>query len=113
MAIAHTAAPGHDQPKVRLSNDEVAAIKAAACAVFGPGAHVRLFGSRVDPARRGGDIDLLIEVGPGQDSIPHEARFLGRLFTRIDEQKVDLLLMVRGAEPTPFQRVALAKAVLL
>ncbi|WP_425459695.1 hypothetical protein [Hankyongella ginsenosidimutans] len=55
----------------------------------------------------------MIEVGPGQDSILHEARFLDRLFTRIDEQKVDLLLMVRGAEPTPFQRVALAKAVLL
>lgn len=98
---------------MRLTQDEIAAIKETAISIFGPDARVRLFGSRVDPARRGGDIDLVIEVDPDQTGFTHENRFLEALFTRIDEQKVDVLLVARGAEPTPFQRIALATAVTL
>lgn len=98
---------------MRLSNPEIAAIKAAALEVFGPDARVRLFGSRTNDARRGGDIDLLLEVSPGQTGFDHEHRFLEALFSRIEEQKVDVLLMARGVDPTPFQRIALAQAVSL
>lgn len=98
---------------LRLTRDDIVAIKETVASIFGPDAHVRLFGSRTDPARRGGDIDLMIEVGPDQTGFDYANRFLDALFTRIDEQKVDVLLMARGAVPTPFQRIALAKAVLL
>lgn len=43
---------------MRLTGTERDAIRACAERVFGPACVVRLFGSRVDDARRGGDIDL-------------------------------------------------------
>jgi uncharacterized protein len=96
---------------MRLKPHEIDAIKAAAAEAFGPDAVVRLFGSRVDDSLRGGDIDLLIEVEEGQDSYRHEARFLDRLFERIDEQKVDVVLTVRGKAMPPFARLVARDAV--
>ena len=46
---------------MRLSPAERRAIDTAAREAFPPGTRVMLFGSRTDDARRGGDIDLLIE----------------------------------------------------
>jgi hypothetical protein len=45
---------------MRLSTDQIQAIRQAATAAFGQGTAVWLFGSRVDDAKKGGDIDLLI-----------------------------------------------------
>ena len=50
---------------MRLTPHEVEAIKAAAREVFGPTAVVRVFGSRADDAKRGGDLDLYLEVDSG------------------------------------------------
>lgn len=94
-----------------LSHPEIAAVKAAALEVFGPDAQVRLFGSRTNGALRGGDIDLLIEVAPGQAGFDHEHRFLEALFRRIDERKADVLLMARGADPSPIESIALRDGV--
>ena len=96
---------------MRLTPHEIAAIKVAAAGSFGPDATVRLFGSRVDDARRGGDIDLLIEVEPGAATLRNESRFLDALFERIDEQKVDMVFVVRGEDPGPFARLVLRDAV--
>ena len=52
---------------MRLTPTEIAAIKAAARDAFGETVVVRLFGSRVDDHRRGGDIDLHVEVDPPFD----------------------------------------------
>lgn len=98
---------------MRLSPHEIAAIKAAAAHAFGPDATVRLFGSRVDDARRGGDIDLQLEVEPEVATTRNECRFLDNLFARIDEQRVDLLVSPRGQEPTPFERIALRDGIVL
>ncbi|SDD61804.1 hypothetical protein SAMN05444678_11754 [Sphingomonas sp. YR710] len=98
---------------MRLKPDEVDAINAAAREAFGPDAVVRLFGSRVDDSKRGGDIDLIVEVEDGQQDIVHESRFLDALFARIDERKVDLLFMVRGSPPSAFAQMVAREAVLL
>ncbi len=45
---------------MRLSTDQIQAIRQAATAAFGQGTSVWLFGSRVDDAKKGGDIDLLV-----------------------------------------------------
>ncbi len=87
---------------MRLTGDEIDAIKAATREAFGASAVVRLFGSRVDDAARGGDIDLLIEVAPDCATIRHEAMFYSSLFRRIDERKVDLVLMRRGGSLPAF-----------
>ena len=59
---------------MRLTPDEAAAIGRAAREAFGPDAIVRLFGSRLDDARRGGDIDLHVQV-PAAVSIGERASF--------------------------------------
>ena len=98
---------------MRLTEHEIAAIKAATVHAFGPDAVVRLFGSRVDDTRRGGDIDLLIEVG-GEAATPgNEGRFLDALFARIDEQRVDTLLSVRGRDRSPFEQIAYRDGIVL
>jgi len=47
---------------MRLQPNEVNAIAQAAREAFTPGTAVFLFGSRVDDSKRGGDIDLLVEI---------------------------------------------------
>ena len=46
---------------MRLTTSQIETIRQAARQNFGAGASVWLFGSRVDDARRGGDVDLYIE----------------------------------------------------
>ena len=47
---------------MRLQSKEVDAIRQAAKDTFMSGTAVFLFGSRVDDSKRGGDIDLLVEL---------------------------------------------------
>jgi len=47
---------------MRLTSDQIDAIKLAARSVLGDDAQITLFGSRTDDRRRGGDIDLLFET---------------------------------------------------
>jgi len=77
---------------VRLSRQDVNAIKSAVLEVFGAHAGVTLFGSRTDGARRGGDIDLLIDVASGEATLDNELRLEFAIKLRLGERKVDILL---------------------
>lgn len=90
---------------MRLTDHEIASIKAAAREAFGETAVVRLFGSRVDDSLRGGDIDLHVEVDPIKDEWHARGDFEDRLFKHIDAQKVDLIVHERGTVPRGFQRI--------
>ena len=74
---------------MRLTSQEIDTIKSSVLALDA-GAHVYLFGSRVDDAKRGGDIDLLIEsnILTKQDLRKVRRQF----FERFGEQKMDLVL---------------------
>ncbi|MBT9165716.1 MAG: hypothetical protein DDT25_00371 [Chloroflexi bacterium] len=88
---------------MRLSTFERDALKQAAQASFEPGVVVRLFGSRVAEDLRGGDIDLLIETGmrdPAQIARAH-TRFLSLVYSRLGEQKVDVLIDYPEREQRP------------
>ena len=98
---------------MRLSSEEVQAIKGAAAGAFGETAIVRLFGSRIDDAKRGGDIDLHFEVDPGRDTDPAVDNFEDMLFRTLEPQRVDKLFTVRGTEPGPFERIAYRDGIIL
>lgn len=54
---------------MRLAPNEVRALQRSVAELLPKGAVVRLFGSRVDDAKRGGDIDLLVET-PSRSTPP-------------------------------------------
>lgn len=97
---------------MRLSEHQRSVIREAAAEVFGRAARVRLFGSRLDDAARGGDIDLLIECPEEVDNAGLEA---ARLATRIQmplgEQTIDVLTVWPGMAQSPAHRAALAEGV--
>lgn len=98
---------------VRLPAEEIAAIKQAVADVFGPLARVRLFGSRLDPARVGGDVDLLVHVPPGLETFALECR-LARLLDAVAEgRKFDLVLLADDRTPNAFEAQAVREGVLL
>ena len=98
---------------MRLTPAEIAAIKAAARQAFGETAVVRLFGSRVDDSRRGGDIDLHVEVDPPIDEWRARTQFEAALFSRIDPRKVDVVVTERGMQPRAFERIAYRDGIVL
>ena len=55
---------------------------------------ISLFGSRVDPSARGGDIDLYVEIdaSPGGDSQAFPRALRLELQDRLGERKIDLLV---------------------
>ena len=98
---------------MRLTPDEVAAIKDAAAHAFGDTVVVRLFGSRTDDTERGGDIDLHVEIDPPADEWIARGLFEDRLFRRMEPQKVDLIVSKRGGMPRGFERIAYRHGIVL
>jgi predicted nucleotidyltransferase len=84
---------------VRLTEHECRAIQNAAKQCFTPQTQVRLFGSRLDDNRRGGDIDLLVEPGtvltPTQ-LVSARNEFIARLYAFLGEQRIDVIIAWLG-----------------
>lgn len=99
---------------MRLSQKQIAAIRTSVNEVFGWGAQVWLFGSRVDDRKRGGDIDLLIRPAETHitPSLADKVRFLNKLERLIGERKVDVVVEAAN-DPRPIVRVAHETGVLL
>jgi predicted nucleotidyltransferase len=95
---------------MRLTPFEVDAIKQSVQEVFGAGAQVFLFGSRVDDAKKGGDIDLYVRTSLKND-FSHKIKFLLELEKRLGEQKIDVLLSTD--EDRPIERQAADTGILL
>lgn len=101
---------------MRLSKFESETLAQAARDCFESEAAVRLFGSRLDDASRGGDIDLLIETNlTDADQIARaHTRFLSYVYTRLGEQKIDLLIdFPTRRQQTPIYEIARTQGVLL
>ena len=79
---------------MRLTPEQAAIIREAAAEAFGSDARVWLFGSRVDDAKRGGDIDLLVQTTQTQPDALASASIamLARLYRALGEQKIDVVL---------------------
>jgi predicted nucleotidyltransferase len=99
---------------MRLEKGELEGIKRAFQETFLPNDHLWLFGSRVDDAKRGGDIDLYIETSEDDPDVVYNKRrrFLVTLFDYIDEQRVDVVVK-RPSKHLPIHDEAKETGVLL
>ena len=80
---------------MRLTPDQIEAIRGAASDAFGGEARIWLFGSRVDDSKHGGDIDLLIKPSNMDDEtakLKSKIRFLSRLQKLLGDRKIDVVL---------------------
>jgi predicted nucleotidyltransferase len=79
---------------MRLKRDEIEAIKSAARGHFGADVEVRLFGSRIDDSKRGGDIDLYVEssLPDAPAAVRAETDFWAELQRRLGERRIDVLV---------------------
>jgi len=92
---------------MRLTKQQAHAIKQTVAEVLGAQATVRLFGSRVDDAARGGDIDLYIHIDqPIERPACISALIQAKLIRRIGERKVDILLDAPNLKHAPIHQVA-------
>ncbi len=99
---------------MRLTDVEINAIKDCAARHFGAGATVRVFGSRVDETRSGGDIDLHIETEtPELAELAHELRFREELNGLIGEQKVDVVVRPPQYDPRAIDLIAVETGIVL
>lgn len=93
-----------------LTPQTVQTIEQAAREFFAPGSTIRLFGARLDDQRRGGDIDLLIERPAPllpDEQVSRRNGFLARLYRRLGEQKIDVLIVPAGyPDPRPVVQIA-------
>lgn len=96
---------------MRLTTAETRAIVETVAELAGPGAAVYLFGSRLDDASRGGDVDLLVESQPTL-TLLDRARLTVALEARLN-LPVDLIAIGPDRPPTPFQQITRARAARL
>ena len=99
---------------MRLTPAQIDTIKSTATAVLGEGVQVTLFGSRVDDAAKGGDVDLMIEV-PQNLAEPAlmSARIASQVSRAMHGRKVDVLLKAPNLLEQPIHRIAARNGVVL
>jgi predicted nucleotidyltransferase len=99
---------------MRLSDTQIATIRQVVLEQAGVAATVRLFGSRLDDAAKGGDVDLLVEIPfPVADPAPLVARIAGRISRALDSRKVDVVLAAPNLMSLPIHEVARREGCLL
>ena len=94
---------------MRLSDRQRTIIRTAVAENFGADANVWLFGSRLDDAARGGDIDLYIEpaTDDADEIVESKLRFLVSMYKQLGEQKIDVVIRRPGCdESLPIYQVA-------
>jgi len=92
---------------MRLSTEQVQAIRKAAQRVLGEGARVSVFGSMALDDRRGGDIDLLFETDQKLDNRAKAiCQLSGALTMALGDRKIDVLLKDADTQPAPIFEIA-------
>jgi predicted nucleotidyltransferase len=82
---------------MRVNSNDIKAIRQVTSAIFGETATIRLFGSRTDDTKKGGDIDLLIQFQGNQmisrmEIYQLKIKFLVQLKKIIGDQKIDVII---------------------
>lgn len=91
---------------MRLTHDEIRSIVKSFHNSFETGS-VYLFGSRVDDAQKGGDIDLYIDTQDTDNLLEKKLQMLRNLKAKIGEQKIDIVISTdktRAIEKEAFKK---------
>jgi predicted nucleotidyltransferase len=94
---------------MRLTQQEIQIIKSSVHEVMGEDANVWLFGSRVDNNKRGGDIDLLVEVDLPEPRVRilKKSQLWAKLQSQLGEQRIDIILAeTKFGKPKLIEQVA-------
>ncbi len=99
---------------MRVTPEQIAAIRHNAALLAGGDARVWLFGSRVHDEARGGDVDLLVELDvPVAEPAQLAARLSAKVSRAMYGRKVDVLIKAPNLKLLPIHTVALAEGVRL
>ena len=92
---------------MRLTAEQNKAIKETAYSVLGEDSRIILFGSRVDDAKKGGDIDLLFET---EHILDNRVSSVGALYValirKLGDRKIDILLKDPATPDAPVLQIA-------
>ncbi|WP_396586905.1 nucleotidyltransferase domain-containing protein [Bermanella sp. R86510] len=79
---------------MRITQEYKDTIKSCAQTVFGENAVVKLFGSRLDDSKLGGDIDLLIESNTKIDNARMKSlKYVAQLQMKLGDQRFDVIVV--------------------
>lgn len=95
---------------MRLTDEQVAGIRDVVRAEVGEQAEIRLFGSRLDDARKGGDVDLFVEV---PHAVTNPALLSARISARVGRlmygRQVDVVLSAPNLRKAAIHDIARAR----
>ena len=99
---------------MRLTDDQIQAIRQSARQIGGELARVRVFGSRLDDSARGGDLDLMLEL---PESVDNPALMAAQLAARASRalhgRKVDVVISAPNLMRLPIHDIAFQEGRLL
>ncbi len=99
---------------MRITPEQIVAIRQGASQLAGDAARVWVFGSRVRDHERGGDVDLLLEL---DEAVAEPAQLSARLAALVSRamygRKVDVLVKAPNLMFLPIHSIALAEGVRL
>lgn len=99
---------------MRLTTEQVQAIRHAAQRVLGNDARVSVFGSMALDDRKGGDIDLFFETdAPLANRAKVICQLHGALTLALGDRKIDVILKDANTPPAPVFEIAKRTGVLL
>ncbi|WP_319559814.1 nucleotidyltransferase domain-containing protein [Marispirochaeta sp.] len=97
---------------MRITVREQEAIRETAFEIFGDTSKVILFGSRADDAKKGGDIDLMIETEEtSSNALSKKIPFLVKLKQKIGDRKIDVVIRAADSGAQPIYKIARSEGV--
>lgn len=99
---------------MRLTDNQIQIIRQLACQLAGGQSKVRVFGSRLDDAAHGGDIDLMLELpGPVENPALMAAQMSAQVSRLMHGRKVDVLISAPNLMQLPIHELAFKEGQLL
>lgn len=99
---------------MRMTPDQITAIRSGVSQLAGEAARVWLYGSRVHDTARGGDVDLLVEIDV---AVAEPALLSAQLASKVSRamygRKVDVLIKAPNLKLLPIHSIALAEGIRL